>query len=75
MYVRTFKEYFSQRSPQVIKLKLAMKGMRFDKIITIQEKSQVTLVKYSIEGFQLLPAMVESSCKRPTSKGTAWNRG
>jgi hypothetical protein len=54
-----------------MKLKLALKEMRLEKIITIQEKSQATLVKFSIEDFQLLPAMVESSCKRPHFKGNS----
>jgi hypothetical protein len=81
MYARPFREYFIDTSPQLVKLHLALKGMRSDEIITIHEQSHATLVKFSTEGLQILPAMVESldmlhhSCKRPTSKGAVWITG
>jgi hypothetical protein len=58
---------------------LALKGRRFDDIITIQKQSQATLAKFKTQDFAnvlnngMNARLNMSSCKETTLKGTAWN--
>jgi hypothetical protein len=63
-----------------MKLKLALKEMRSHKIITIQKKITGCTHQIQHRGLSIassnggITGLAASSCKRPTSKGTAWNR-